>query len=222
MLALRFIHQRFRTSQLRRLYTKYKDYTMIPENIFIENLLLIDRHKQKMGAYVECGVWRGGMSAAIAEVLNFNAEIHLFDSFEGLPEAKEIDGKAALAWQADKNAASYFDNCKAEEEYAIHAMKMAQATNFQIYKGWFNQTLPQYNGDKISILRLDGDWYESIMDSLRNLYPKVNQSGIIILDDYGTWDGCTRAAHDFLSETKSTSRILQWNNQIHYILKNDE
>lgn len=195
---------------------------MIPENLFIQNLLLVDKHKQKRGAYVECGVWRGGMSAAIAEVLETDHEFHLFDSFEGLPEAKEIDGKNAIAWQADKNSANYFDNCKAEVDYAIQAMKIANKVNYKIHKGWFNQTLPHYKGDKIAILRLDGDWYDSIMDSLKNLYPNVIQNGIIVLDDYGTWDGCTRAVHDFLSEIKSTSKILQWNNQIHYILKTDE
>ena len=195
---------------------------MIPENLFIENLMLVEKHKQKRGAYVECGVWRGGMSAAIAEVLETHHEFHLFDSFEGLPEAKEIDGKDALTWQADKNSVNYFDNCKAEEDYAIRAMKMANKVNYKIHKGWFNQTLPHYKGDKIAILRLDGDWYDSIMDSLKNLYPNVIRNGIIVLDDYGTWDGCTRAVHDFLSENKSTSKILQWNNQIHYILKTDE
>src|SRR5688572_23649385 len=88
------------TSSFRDLFKKYHEFTMIPEQSFISNLELINHYKYLNGSYVECGVWRGGMSAAIAEVLK-NKAIHLFDSFEGLPPAKEIDGKEALAWQQD-------------------------------------------------------------------------------------------------------------------------
>lgn len=222
MAVISSIKRRIEYKRLRKLYGKYETLTMIPVNQFVENLSLAGHYSSVAGAFVECGVWRGGMSAAIIEVLGVQREVHLFDSFEGLPPAQPIDGENAIAWQQDKKSPGYYDNCRAEEDFAIKAMQLAKATNFRLHKGWFNQTLPTYDGGNIAVLRLDGDWYESIYDSLKYLYPKVVSGGIIILDDYATWDGCTKAVHDYLSEIKSASHICQWNNQVHYILKRHE
>jgi len=205
--------------QFLSLYKKYQDYTMIPQDLFIANLELCHRYKNLQGDYVECGVWRAGMSGAIAEILDDEKMLHLFDSFEGLPPAQEIDGEEALAWQKDTNASGYFNNCAAEETYARQAMTLAGRENYKIYKGWFNETLPSFNNRTIGILRLDGDWYDSIMDCFNNLFPQVINGGIILLDDYYTWDGCSKAVHDYLSKIKSPSRVHQWNNQIGYIIK---
>lgn len=206
--------------QYKTLYKKYKSFTMVPEESFILNLELCNRFKEITGDYVECGIWRGGMSAAIAEILPSSKAVHLFDSFEGLPEAKEIDGKEAVQWQQDVNSPFYYDNCSAEEKFAIKAMAMANCTNYKTYRGWFNETLNGFTGEQIGILRLDGDWYESIMVCLQQLYPKVVSGGIVLLDDYYYWDGCAKAVHDYLSQSKSPSRIYQFNNQkIAYIIK---
>lgn len=201
------------------LFKKYQGFTMIPEESFVMNLDLCNHYKHLEGDYVECGVWRGGMSAAIAEILNNGKTVHLFDSFEGLPPAREIDGKEALAWQKDTTAEGYFNNCFAEESYAKQAMTLANCENYKIYKGWFDQTLQHFENHHIGILRLDGDWYDSIMSCLDNLFPMVINGGIILLDDYYTWDGCTKAVHDYLSKIKSPSRLHQWKNQIGYIIK---
>lgn len=201
------------------LYEKYNSYTMIPSDYFALNLDLCNAFRGIQGDYVECGVWRGGMSAAIAEVLGNERRVHLFDSFEGLPPAKEIDGKAAIAWQQNTNSPGYYDNCTAEESYAHAAMKLAGHKHYKTYRGWFENTLPTYDGRPIGILRLDGDWYDSIKTCLDNLFPHVVPGGIIILDDYYTWDGCARAVHDYLSVTHTPSRVYQWRNTIGYIIK---
>jgi O-methyltransferase len=206
------------TSLFLELFKKYKEFTMIPEQSFISNLELINHYKYLDGSYVECGVWRGGMSAAIAEIVK-NKTIHLFDSFQGLPPAKDIDGKEALEWQQDVKSPGYFNNCAAEEAYAIKAMSLARCENYKTHRGWFNETLPRFKNQTIGILRLDGDWYDSIMECLQNLFPQVIDGGLIILDDYYTWDGCSKAVHDFLSHMKSPSRVHQWNNQTAYIIK---
>jgi hypothetical protein len=73
--------------------------------------------------------------------------------------------------------------------------------------------------EKIAILRLDGDWYESTMTCLAHLYDKVNPGGLIILDDYYMWDGCSKALHDFMSERKLDVKIRQYDNQICYLVK---
>ncbi len=150
------------------LYKRYDQLTMIPEHSFILNLELCDAFRHVNGDYVECGVWRGGMSAAIAEVLGPGRQIHLFDSFEGLPPARDIDGREALVWQHDTTSAGYHDN---------------------------------------------------IMICLDHLFPKVAEGGIVLLDDYYTWDGCAKAVHDYLSKTKSPSRLHQWNNHVPFIIK---
>jgi O-methyltransferase len=89
-------------------------------------------------------------------------------------------------------------------------------------QGWFDQTVPIFNdSNEISLLRLDGDWYDSTMVCLVHLFPKVVKGGIIILDDYYTWDGCSRAVHDYLSDIKTSSRIFTSEKGVCYIVKAD-
>jgi O-methyltransferase len=207
-----------RKVKIRAIFRKYEEFTMVPERKGIANLLLCLERAPSSGCIVECGVWRGGMSAAMADVLPGRAHF-LFDSFEGLPPADEIDGKAALDWQRDKNSPSYFDNCRAEGSYAEKAMRMSAAKEFKLVQGWFNQTLPGLVlPEPIAVLRLDADWYESTMDCLNTLYPQVLPGGIIIIDDYYTWDGCSRAVHDYLSQHKTADRIYQFRG-VPYLIK---
>lgn len=193
---------------------------MIPENYFIDNLALINRFSHIEGSVVECGVWRGGMIAAIAELLGNDRKYFLFDSFEGLPQVKEIDGESAKAWQLDTQSAWYHNNCTAEKEYAERAMQLSGVVNYKINQGWFNATLPAFNvSQSIAILRLDGDWYDSTMDCFRYLYPSVAPGGLVIIDDYYAWDGCSRAVHDYLSMHSLTARIHQYNDSLCFIIK---
>src|SRR6476661_10662817 len=75
-----------------KIYNRFKEFTMIPSSIYIENLFLINNFLKDLdGEIVECGVWRGGMTGGIATILGKNRKYHLFDSFEGLPQAKPID-----------------------------------------------------------------------------------------------------------------------------------
>jgi O-methyltransferase len=203
----------------KRVQLMFKNFTMIPSDIYISNLRLAFTYRKTEGIIVECGVWRGGMIAGMAQIMDVNKQYYLFDSFEGLPDAEEIDGKAALEWQNNKSSEHYYDNCKAEIEYANSAMKLAGANNYQLIKGWFNETLPNFNPkEKIAILRLDADWYESTMTCLNYLYPLVSENGLIIIDDYHAWDGCSRAVHDYLSKNNLPLRISQTEAGICYIV----
>lgn len=201
------------------IYVEFSSYTMIPEKAFLDNLLLCDNVKEIEGDVVECGVWRGGMIAGIAKKLGMSRNYYLFDSFEGLPEATEIDGQTAMDWQKNTNADNYFNNCSAEIDFAIEVMKKVKV-KYECIKGWFSETIPTFDGtDKIAILRLDGDWYDSTLICLKYLFPKVVKGGIIIIDDYYTWDGCSKAVHDYLSEIKSASRIFSSKQGVCYIIK---
>jgi O-methyltransferase len=204
---------------MEEVYNKFKEYTMIPRDLYITNLILAQEIKDIEGDVVECGVWKGGMIAGIASVLGPDRKYTLFDSFEGLPPAQEIDGGGAIAWQEDKESSIYYNNCSAEKEIAEEAMKLAGVDNYEIISGWFNKTLSKYPpGESIALLRLDADWYESTLACLDNLFDKVVKGGCIIIDDYYTWDGCSRAVHYFLSTRIATQRIRSFNG-VAYISK---
>jgi O-methyltransferase len=202
------------------LYLKFKDYTMIPAESFIDNLNLCEKIISVEGNIVECGVWKGGMIAALSILLGENREYYLFDSFEGLPEAQDIDGEMANNWQKNTIGKYYFNNCQADEEFANKAMKIAHASNFKIIKGWFQNTLNSYNSNNgIALLRLDADWYASTLLCLQFFFPNVKENGLIIIDDYYTWDGCSKAVHDYFSSEKLHYKIRSTNKGTAYILK---
>lgn len=211
--------KKHKKSKSELIYYKYKEFSMIPPAIYIDNLLLCDSINSIDGCIVECGVWRGGMIAGIYDYLSKKRKTFLFDSFEGLPEVKENDGKAAKKWQEENDGVG-LDNCKAEILFAQEAMKLANSENHNIIKGWFDVTIPNTQiSEPIAILRLDGDWYDSTMVCLENLYPLVAEDGLIIIDDYYTWDGCSRAVHDYLSKNNLAVRIAQTSNGVCYIKK---
>jgi O-methyltransferase len=192
---------------------------MIPEKSYLSNLELCWRFRDVKGCVVECGTWRGGMIAGMVDILGKNRPYHLFDSFEGLPQVKEIDGPDAKAWQDNREGEYYFDNCLAHEAEATKAMTVSKATNYTIHRGWFNATLTDFQAsDGIAILRLDADWYESTIECLKHLFPQVTKGGLILIDDYCTWEGCSKAVHDYLSQQKSPCRISSYNG-ISYIRK---
>lgn len=206
----------------RFLHLKYRDYTMIGNTTFADNLVLVREYGRTIeGVVVECGVWRGGTSAAMAEVMGPERTYYLFDSFVGLPPAQaEKDGAAAIAYQLDKESPEYHNNCAAEASYAESAMRLAQARDYHLVKGWFSDTLPKFQTmEAIAVLRLDGDWYDSIMVCLQELYPSVAPGGLIILDDYYAWEGCARAVHDFLSSQHLAERIRCTPNGVAYFIK---
>ncbi len=204
----------------KEIFKKYKDYTMIPEMSYIDNLEVANMAKSISGDVVECGVWRGGMIAGISEILKSKRKYWLFDSFEGLPPAEKIDGEVAIKWQNNTEGKYYYDNCKAEEDFANRAMSMALISNKELVKGWFKDTVFKSDIKEIALLRLDGDWYESTMVCLEAFYPKVGNGGIIIIDDYYFWDGCSKAVHDYFSKYSISDRIQQSPNGIAFIVKN--
>jgi O-methyltransferase len=195
---------------------------MIPWWAWYDNLALCDQHARRPGCLVECGVWRGGMSAAMAELLGPGRRSYLFDSFEGLPPADpEKDGQRAIAYQADPGGAFYHDNCRAEQAFASQAMALAGVPDANLVAGWFKDTLPGFMPpEPIRVLRLDGDWYDSTRICLEALYPHVAPGGLILIDDYFAWDGCARAVHEYLAEQKGhQERVRQTRRGVAYIIK---
>lgn len=198
-----------------RFYESYSSYTRIIKPHYLWNCELASS-VSTLGDIVECGVWKGGMMAGIAEIMGPDRHYHLFDSFEGLPDVTEIDGESAATWMKTNDIAA----CKTEERFAAEAMCQAGAENTNIVKGWFNDTLQTVSFPRgIALLRLDADWYSSTAECLNVLYEKVNVGGMIIFDDYFAWDGCSKALHDFLSMNKLADRIRVKNGEVCYLIK---
>ena len=97
-------------------------------------------------------------------------------------------------------------------------MALSPARRMQVVAGWFEKTLPEVRIEGgIALFLLDADWYESTLACLEALYDRVVPGGVIIVDDYYTWDGCARAGHDFLSRRGVAARIRQWGGTICYL-----
>jgi O-methyltransferase len=166
------------------------------------------------GDLVECGVWRGGSAFLAAKMLDERGEegrrVWLFDSFEGLPPPKPVDGPGAAAYAADHDSPVYYDNCRADlDDVRGTARKLGLDARTEIVPGWFDDTL-MANRERIgpiALLRLDCDWYASMMLCLDALYDQVSPGGTVILDDYYAWDGCAVAVHEFLGRRGLSHRL---------------
>jgi O-methyltransferase len=181
----------------RRVYRKFQNATMVPRDMYTANLRLAALIRNVHGDIVECGTWRGGMIAGIAEVLGEERVYRLFDSYEGMPPVQEIDGPLALAWEKNTTSPQYYDHARASEQEARDSMQRSRAKQFTITKGWFRDTLPQATHRPIALLRMDADWYDSTRCILENLAGCVVPRGIVIVDDYGIFDGCTLAVNEW-------------------------
>jgi len=205
----------------KQILQQVRPYSMVPDTgveFLIRAVQYVLEH-QIPGEFVECGVWQGGCSAAIKlaeQVVPLNAhqrQLHLFDSFEGLPPVQPIDGPMACEWQQAVDASIYYDNCAANLELVQKNFAHLGLLNDSVcfHKGWFENTIPAFvenHADfKISLLRLDGDWYESTKVCLDYLYPLVSEKGVIIIDDYYAWDGCAVAVHEYLGKHRLNHRI---------------
>ena len=165
------------------------------------------------GDFIETGVWRGGATIfmkALLKINNINDRVvWVADSFEGLPkpnEEKYVDDKGD-EHHLEKELAIPLEQVKNNfEKYDL------LDDNIKFLKGWFKDTLPSAPIEKLSLLRLDGDMYESTMDGLKNLYPKLSAGGFVIIDDWGAVKGCKQAVNDYRKEQGITERIetIDW------------
>ncbi|HEY5884266.1 MAG TPA: TylF/MycF/NovP-related O-methyltransferase [Pyrinomonadaceae bacterium] len=142
------------------------------------------------GDFVECGTYKGGSSAVLGAELTTDRHLWLYDSFEGMPEVKEIDGVDAGEWVGKLHAS---------EDEVKEALRIVGLTSGQytIRKGWFDQTFEQPLPERVALLHCDADWHASVTVVLETFYPRVADGGVVILDDFGWWEGCREAFYDF-------------------------
>ena len=161
------------------------------------------------GDCIETGVWRGGACIFMRAVLKAHGiedrRVFVADSFAGLPKPDETK------YAADEGDKHYKHSFLAVSRDTV-------ASNFEKYgllddqvfflEGWFKDTLPGAPIDKLAILRFDGDMYESTMDALENLYPKLSPGGFCIIDDFAL-PNCELAVNDFREKYGITSEMVE-------------
>lgn len=165
-----------------------------------------------IGDIVECGVWKGGSIMAVAKTLlalkNYDRKLYLFDTFEGMPKPKEFD----VASYDNRMAIKQFEDLKINDDSSnwskieldevrnnVFSTKYNKE-NFHFIKGKVEDTIPKFSPETISILRLDTDWYESTRHELIHLFPRLVKGGVIIIDDYGYWQGAKKAVDEYFAE----------------------
>jgi hypothetical protein len=163
------------------------------------------------GAFVECGVWRGGstMLAALAlrKLGDETRQLWLYDTFEGMSEPTEHDVEAATG----KPAAEHPDLVGRVIESNVFAYAGLDEVKFNLshtgypdqqihyIQGMVEDTLPQFAPDRIAVLRLDTDWYESTRHELEHLWHRLQPGGVLVIDDYGHWAGARKAVDEFFA-----------------------
>ncbi len=184
------------------LYEKVKTFTMtsMTDVYSLYNALNFITKNKIEGDFVECGVWRGGSAMFMANYLVaknlFDRRIYLYDTFSGMtdPGSYDIDlhGNSADSDKAINWKPASLEVVKEN----MNSTKYPEEKIFFI-KGDVNKILKDNTPNKISILRLDTDWYESTRSELKYLYPKLTTHGILILDDHGYWLGARKAAEEY-------------------------
>lgn len=170
------------------------------------------------GAIVECGVWRGGSMLAAALTLiaegDTSRELYLFDTFEGMSEPtghdRDLAGNSAqqLLRTSSKSSEVW---CVADLDDVKRTMSLAPYPPAQIHfvKGKVEDTIPHAGVETISLVRLDTDWYESTAHELLHLYPNLQVGGVLIIDDYGHWQGARKATDDYFTTVAPEPILLQ-------------
>jgi O-methyltransferase len=162
------------------------------------------------GSIVECGVWRGGSMMAAARTLlecgDGGRDLYLYDTYEGMapPGANDVDieGQSAAALlrkQARDDPRSAWCYATIDDVRSALASTRYDASRMHFVQGKVEDTLPSTAPERIALLRLDTDWYESTRHELEHLYPRLCPGGVLIIDDYGHWAGCRQAVDEYFS-----------------------
>jgi len=207
-----------------KIYNAVQPYTMTsPEriNALIEAVRYVVANNID-GAMVECGVWKGGSTMAMALTLKEmgnERELYLYDTFSGMSKPSDVDRSidGSIAYEE-------FAKTRLSEEvtgWCLSPLEEVKANvfstgynkeKFHFIKGKVEDSIPVHIPTEIALLRLDTDWYESTKHELTFLFPLLKTKGVLIIDDYGHWEGARKAVDEYVSE-KSLCILL---NRIDY------
>jgi hypothetical protein len=189
-------------------YNKIREYTMAGyERCYgLYNAVRYIIEKGIKGDFAECGVWKGGSVMLMAYTLQAagvtDRKIYLYDTFQGMAKPGEYDGeKEKKEWERNKVNEQINKWCLSylEEVQSNIAMTGYPNHNIIYIKGRVEETIPSQMPGNLSLLRLDTDWYASTKHELSHLFPLLEKDGILILDDYGAWQGARKAADEYFA-----------------------
>jgi hypothetical protein len=168
------------------------------------------------GAFAECGVWRGGSVVAMIKTLQelgvSDRDVYLYDTFEGMTAPTEEDTSpleepALDTWKKAEEGGHraweyYFEEDVFNEDMVRENVLSTgyPAERVHFVRGKVEDTLPEHAPDQLALLRLDTDWYESTRHELVHLYPRLSPGGVLIIDDYGHWQGARQAVDEYFQE----------------------
>jgi O-methyltransferase len=200
---------------------RVRPYTMTPPERVASLCNAIDyiTRRRIPGDVVECGVWRGGsmMAAALAflHLKDTTRSIFLFDTYEGMTSPTAIDKRVALDLSASAMLA-----CAPRDDHLWGISPLDEvkdnlastgypAEKLVFIKGPVEDTIPDEAPKQICILRLDTDWYESSHHELVCLYPRLQLGGVLIVDDYGWWEGQRKAINEYFHECNLAPLLIR-------------
>ena len=220
-------------------YSTARTHRGIMQVINLETVLRYVEATGIEGAIVEAGTYTGGASAYMLRALQrlrcskTPREYWGFDSFEGMPAPSQQDGDHGSIWVTGKRMSEVkpyelgalvgHDINKADYAQCLSYLKQTgyPAQHIHLVKGWFQDTLRSTKDSigPIAVLRMDGDFYDSTKVVFGEFYDQVADNGIIIIDDYGAFQGCKLATEEFLAARSIKAHLVYVENNIRYFIK---
>lgn len=196
----------------RDLIEQVRPYTMTEATALWATMQAVENavHRGIPGAFVECGVWRGGnviLAGLLRRRLGASFAIHAFDTFAGMTAPTEHDAKPGKTLDV---AAKFAASEKADHNSWCYASIEDVRRNFRevvgddsliTVKGPVQETLVEEANlpERIAVLRLDTDFYDSTKIELEKLWPRVSPGGVMMIDDYGVWAGARKAVDEYFA-----------------------
>jgi len=184
-----------------------QQYSMTNSKNIMETIISVQDLAQRgiEGDFVECGVWKGGHVIAALLSSTYPRQYWLFDTFDGMTEPGKQDFKrgAHATTMAKYRKLGIKNWCRAELEEVQNNIKPHQRPDQQLHYvvGPVEQTLTSHKlPEKISMLRLDTDFYASTKIELEILWPRLVPGGVLIIDDYKSWQGCRQACDEYFQD----------------------
>jgi len=197
---------------VRDIIREVKPYTLTSDDRLASLCMSVDYIVEHdiPGAFVECGLWRGGSLMAILLRLGHlgvdDRDVVGFDTFVGQPDPTQDDVDfQGTADARDKlgsrivDRLTHFDKVSRDEVFAVLASTGYPADRIQLVQGLVEDTIPGHAPEKVALLRLDTDYYPSTRHELEHLYPRMPIAGVLIIDDYGHFKGARKAVDEYFN-----------------------